>query len=144
MPLYHASCVEWEGKGVLFCGHSGSGKSDMSLRLIDEGAKLVADDRVDLCNRDGVLEAVVPERIKGLLEVRGLGIIPMPYSEKTEVFLKVDLCQACEIERMPDTMFETIEGVRVPVLKLDPKTASATAKVKLALSVFSQGRGLAE
>ena len=140
MALYHASCVEWNGCGVLLCGHSGSGKSDMSLRLIDSGAELVADDRVELTGREGVLTAAVPDRIRGLLEVRGLGVVPMPYREKTSVKLKVILCQACEIERMPETVFETIEGVDVPVLMLDPKTASATAKIRLALSVYAKER----
>ena len=44
----HATCIALDGRGVLLRGPSGSGKSDMALRLIDAGAELVADDRVDL------------------------------------------------------------------------------------------------
>ncbi len=142
MALYHASCVVWNGAGILLCGHSGSGKSDMSLRLIDAGAVLIADDRVELSGANGVLTASAPAAIKGLLEVRGLGIVTMPCQETACIKLKVVLCQACEIDRMPDPAFETVEGVDVPVLKLDPKMASSTAKIKLALSVAAKEREL--
>ena len=44
----HATCVSINGKGVLLLGPSSSGKSDLGLRLVDGGAQLVADDRVDI------------------------------------------------------------------------------------------------
>ncbi len=70
----HASAVTIGDSGVLLRGPSGSGKSDLALRLIDGGARLVADDRVDIYQtRDGLMMAP-PESLAGLLEVRGLGI----------------------------------------------------------------------
>ena len=46
MLLVHGTCVDLDGRGILLRGPSGSGKSDLALRLIDSGARLVADDQV--------------------------------------------------------------------------------------------------
>ena len=62
------------GVTALF-GPSGAGKSDLALRLIDRGAKLIADDRVDLVDDGNRVVLSAPARIKGLIEVRGLGIL---------------------------------------------------------------------
>ena len=130
MPLIHASCVEWLGKGILIRGKSGAGKSDLALRLIDAGAVLVADDQVLLENKT----ASAPERLRGLLEVRGLGIVRLPFIEKTTIALTVDLCSAAEIERLP----KRFDGV----LRLDAFCASSVAKIKLALRVAAGERHL--
>src|SRR5882757_5718665 len=74
----HASCVALRGRGVLLLGPSGSGKSDLALRLIDEGATLVADDRTILFVKDDALHARAPASIRGMLEIRGLGIVALP------------------------------------------------------------------
>ena len=73
--MLHASCVELAGTGVVLLGPSGSGKSDLALRLIDGGARLVADDRVVVERSGDRLIARPPEAIAGLIEVRGLGIM---------------------------------------------------------------------
>ena len=51
MEQIHATCVDVEGVGVLFLGAPGNGKSDLALRLIDGGARLVADDRANVIYR---------------------------------------------------------------------------------------------
>jgi len=130
MPLLHATCVEWFGRGILIRGKSGAGKSDLALRLIDAGATLVADDQVMLEN--GFASA--PPRLQGLLEVRGFGIVKLPFTEKTAVALTVDLCARNEIERLP----ERFDGI----LRLDPFCASAVAKIKLALRTVAGERHL--
>lgn len=116
--------------GVLIRGKSGTGKSDLALRLIDAGAVLVADDQVLLENKT----ASAPARLRGLLEVRGLGIVRMPFIEKTTIALTVDLCSAAEIERLPDRF----DGV----MRLDAFCESAVAKIKLALRVAAGERHL--
>lgn len=73
----HASCVAAEGHAVLITGRSGSGKSDLALRLIDRGFTLVSDDRTILRKQDGRLIASAPDTIKGKIEVRGVGILEM-------------------------------------------------------------------
>lgn len=140
MSPLHASCVEWDGAGLLICGRSGSGKSDLALRLIDAGAELVADDRVFLEKDGEKLKARTPDKIRGLIEVRGLGIVPMPFRPETHIKLKIALCPSHEIDRMPDPMSEVIEGIEIPLLFLDPSAASAVAKIKVALSVCTGER----
>ncbi len=99
----HASCVAIGRHGVLLLGKSGAGKSDLALRLIDQGAVLVADDRVILCTHKGVLNALAPETIEGLLEIRGLGIVALPARAKVRVSLAVRLGR--EGARLPRPAF---------------------------------------
>src|SRR3981189_3410655 len=87
----HASCVAIGARGVLLLGASGTGKSDLALRLIDEGAKLVADDRTILFTAKGMLHARAPASIKGLLEIRGLGIVELPVRTRVKIALVVRL-----------------------------------------------------
>ena len=120
----HASCAAREGHGVLLLGPSGSGKSDLLLRLIDIGFALVADDRVDLA--DGV--ASPPAALAGLLEVRGLGVVRLPHLSSAPVVLAVELRQG---ERMPSPA--THSGSGRPLVHIDPAASSAPQRVALAL-----------
>lgn len=140
MPQYHASCIEWMGAGVLLCGTPGSGKSDICLRLTETGAQLVADDRTELEYQDGRLAAYAPARLAGLLEVRGIGIIKMPFKKQTFIKLKVILCRTDEIARMPARETELIENVEIPVFRVDAFTASAPAKIRLAVQIANNER----
>jgi serine kinase of HPr protein (carbohydrate metabolism regulator) len=92
----HASAIAVGGRGVLLSGPSGAGKSDLALRLIDRGAQLISDDVTLVRRVDGSLRASPPERIKGKLEVRSLGIFDLDYIEDAPVALLVDL-----VERPP-------------------------------------------
>src|SRR3546814_14236208 len=74
MQTVHATTVALDGTGVLLRGPAGSGKSDLALRLIDQGARLVADDRTALALEGGRIIARAPETIAGRTEVRGLEI----------------------------------------------------------------------
>ncbi len=134
MPQIHATCVAISGQGVLIRGPSGSGKSDLALRLIDEGADLVADDYCNIAFESGRLIATPPPAIAGKLEVRGIGILQMPHTNIVAIRLVVDLRTTQEIERLPETATTFIENVPVPWISIDPRTASATAKVRVALS----------
>lgn len=132
MTQLHATCVEVDGVGVLLRGPSGSGKSDLALRLIDGGARLVADDRTDLAVADGRLIASCPAALAGRLEVRGLGIGPVPSLPRAVVGLVVDLVAPAAVERLPDPTTCRIAGLALPCLALAPFEASAPAKVRLA------------
>jgi serine kinase of HPr protein (carbohydrate metabolism regulator) len=132
MNLY-ASCVVWQGMGVLLRGPSGIGKSDLALRLIDDGAVLVADDRV-LLERDGnQLLASPPDVLAGLLEVRGLGILRFPYQTKAPIRLVVQLVEIAEMERLPESAIEDILGISLPLRTLSAREPSAHTKVRLAM-----------
>jgi len=128
----HATCVEVAGAGILLLGASGTGKSDLALRLIDRGARLVADDRTDLLRRDGGLYASAPENIAGRIEVRGLGILAVPAVAQARVRLAIELVAAALVERLPESRQRDFLGVSVTLLALDPFAASSAAKVRLA------------
>jgi len=92
----HASCASRDSAGVLLLGAPGAGKSDMVLRLLDHGFMLVADDRVEIA--DGLARA--PAGLAGLLEVRGLGLLRLPYAAPARLRLAVMLGPAPE--RLPE------------------------------------------
>ncbi len=133
MERINATCIEIDGKGVLLRGPSGSGKSDLALRLIDTGASLVADDYTEVEVAGGRLLAAAPEPIKGLLEVRGVGVARAECPDRAELALVVDLVAADRVERLPGESFEDILGVAVRQVALAPFEASAAAKVRVAL-----------
>jgi len=118
---------------VLLRGAPGSGKSDLALRLIDDGAGLVADDYTELDAVDGQLFATVPQAIQGLLEVRGVGIVHLGCVPRVPVAAIFDLVALSDIERLPEAKSEIIEGVRVMQYRLHGFDASAPAKVRIAL-----------
>lgn len=130
--LVHATCVAIDGAGVLIRGGSGAGKSDLALRLIDDGAALVADDQVALERRGEELWAQAPEPLRGRLEVRGLGIVALPALEAARLVLAVDLSAPETIERLPAEAHVTVCGAMLPRLRLAPFEASAPAKLRLA------------
>lgn len=129
----HASAVAVDGRGVLILGPSGAGKSDLALRLIDEGAILVADDRVDLTPGDDGVLLSGPENLAGLLEVRGVGIVRFPFETKVSLSLIVDLVKPEQVERLPGRLAADFMGVAVRRIALDPFQVSAAAKIRLAL-----------
>ena len=138
----HASCVAINGKGVLILGESGSGKSDLALRLMDEGARLVADDRTELSIERGGLCARAPKSIAGLIEVRGFGIVAQPFAAKARIALPVQLDP--RPQRLPKPVIYAppaplkLAGM-VPLLLLDGRLPSAPAKIRLALAAFAKG-----
>jgi len=111
---------------VLLLGPPGCGKSDLLLRLLDYGFSLVADDRVEIV--DGI--AVPPAEIAGMIEVRGLGIVRLPYTQGARLALAVEL--AALGERLPRP--ERHEPTGLPLVALDPASPSAPARVALALA----------
>jgi HPr kinase/phosphorylase len=121
----HGSCVARDGDGILLVGPSGSGKSDLALRLLSRGFELVADDQVDIA--DGI--ASCPAELAGLLEVRGIGIVRLPRRSQARVALIVELDGRAD--RMPQPRQHPELGL--PVVRIDATTASAADKVVLAL-----------
>ena len=128
----HASSVAIDGRAVLISGPSGSGKSDLALRLLDRGFTLVSDDQTIVSRDEDRLIASAPPTISGKLEVRGIGIIEMDHVEGMPVALLVELTS--DIERIPDDSRERpILGVSLPLVNMDAMAASAPSKVALAL-----------
>ena len=139
----HASLVDYLGRGILLRGGSGSGKSDLALRLIDGGAQLVADDRVRLRRKGVQVFGSPPAELAGLLEVRGIGIFRLNNLDEARIDLVVDLVAAAEIERLPAARQETWFGVVVPVIAVAPFAAAAAAALKLAVTATPVAGALA-
>ncbi len=135
MQNIHATTVDFNGHGLLILGKSGSGKSDLALRLIcEKGAVLVADDRTDLQIFENTLFASCAENLSGLLEVRGVGLIRLNTKEKTPVKLVIQLSKPEEIERMPSASFFNYENLKLPLLKLNAFEISAVHKIVVKLN----------
>jgi serine kinase of HPr protein (carbohydrate metabolism regulator) len=130
----HASCVAIGRRAVLIAGPSGSGKSDLALRLIDRGAVLVSDDYTMLKPVGGQLSASPPATIAGKIEVRGVGIVVQSYAEAVPVALLVDLGQPPM--RMPEVEAIPVAGVTVPAIAVSALEASAPLKVEAALHLY--------
>lgn len=134
MLTVHGTCIDIDGSAVLLRGESGSGKSDLALRIIDDGARLVSDDQTSLSAKDGLLLASPPDSIRGLMEIRGLGILRLPCSENVPLRLVVDLVPEGAIERMPEPGTTSLLDTPVPCIDLPGLQAATPAKVRMALA----------
>jgi HPr kinase/phosphorylase len=126
--LVHATAVARGGAAVLLLGPPGAGKSDLGLRLIDRGWVLVADDQVLLNGTD----ASAPPTIAGLIEVRGIGIVRLPYRGSVPVRLAVQL--EPPIARLPAPATWTHGELALPLVRIDPRAPAAPLLVELALT----------
>jgi serine kinase of HPr protein (carbohydrate metabolism regulator) len=121
-------------RGVLITGPSGVGKSDLALRAVDAGFRLVADDRVLLWTSAGKLFGRAPEALFGLIECRGQGVLTEPALPFCEIAVVAACTAPGEIERMPEPRaLETLLGVAIPRLAIAPLEDSAPAKLRRGL-----------
>ena len=129
----HSTSVVIDDNGVLILGDSGSGKSDLALRLIDSGATLISDD-ISICRKNSNnIYLYCPPEIKGLLEVREIGIITVPFVERIKLRLVVNL-RSKNNERFPKDNSFRILGIKIPLISIEGKNSSAVAKIKVKLN----------
>jgi HPr kinase/phosphorylase len=133
MSLLHATCVTFDGHGLLLTGPSGSGKSDLALRLLRCGAGLVSDDQVEVGAADSCLIATAPAAISGLIEVRGVGLVQLPTVARSVLRLVLELTPNEEVPRLPDAGSWRHDGITLPCYRLNPFESSAVDKVLLLL-----------
>lgn len=133
MPqMAHGTAISIGGHGVLIMGESGSGKSDLALRLIDRGAILISDDVVFLETRDNAPILTVAPNIAGKIEVRGVGIFNVDFIASAPIRLAIEFVDTPD--RLPEDIAQTaIGGYVVPVSRLNPFEHSSAIKVEYAL-----------
>jgi serine kinase of HPr protein (carbohydrate metabolism regulator) len=127
-------------RAALLRGPSGRGKSDLALRALAAGWRLVADDRVVLWASGGRLHGRPHARLAGLAEARGLGVVPVPALDWAEIGLVADLAASAEaLERIPQPDTVELAGVGVRRIDLYAIESSALAKLTLALEEAALG-----
>ncbi|MGE5566416.1 MAG: HPr kinase/phosphorylase [Parcubacteria group bacterium] len=127
-------------RGALIEGPSGTGKSDLAIRMMVNGFRLVADDRTVVWTSGRRLYGKAPEALSGLLEARGVGIIPQPPLEFCEIVLLVECRrEPGAVERMPDSTPTDVMGVPLPRIELWPFEAAGPAKLRRALEHLGGG-----
>jgi HPr kinase/phosphorylase len=138
----HASAVLLGSRAVLIRGASGAGKSRLALRLLEAApatsvqfARLVGDDRVHLQAASGRLLVRPAAALAGLIELRGVGILRMPYEPIAVVGLVVDL--GAQAQRLPETGEQVIELEGVTLPRLAVAAPEAALPAVLALLTFS-------
>lgn len=132
--LVHGSCAYWPAtqKGVLITGAAGTGKSDLTLRLIDRGWRLVSDDCVNIGVMDGAAVATAPAALAGKLAIAGLGILHFPEFGACTIGLSVQL--SLDPPRFPlDRAVQSIGGIHLPAIHIVGQSASAPLRIELAL-----------
>ncbi len=141
-PTIAGTCVafpllEVEGRpaAILLRGPSGAGKSDLALRLIDDGARLLADDQVVVRQTGDVLTVRAPAAIEGLLEVRGVGPVVLPAEAEGCLIAVIDLVENEAVERLPEPESVELENTELPLWRLDPFAASSVAKIGVMVAV---------
>jgi HPr kinase/phosphorylase len=135
--LVHGTAIAIDGEAMLLRGPSGAGKSDLALRLIDRGARLVADDQVELRRTGTRLLVSAPAPLAGLIEVRGIGILRLDALAEAPLIMCVDLVPSAEIERLPERRLADLLGRGIPLIAVSAFEASAAAKLRLALRAFA-------
>lgn len=149
----HGTAISVGGVAVLLRGASGTGKSDLALRtlvlppgpLVRAQPMLVADDRVDI-GRDGDrIMLACPAPLRGKLEVRGIGVVPVPFTPSAVLALVADLVALEAVERFPESIEPaTILGIAIPRLQIAPFEPSAPIKLLIKLELTRNGNAGSE
>ena len=134
MDLFYGTAVAYQGLGVFIQGASGSGKSDLALRLIDDDADLISDDQVVIKVVGHKLQLLPPDNIAGLIEVRGFGVVKLKSVREIPLCLVIKVDPNKQLKRMPRMKNELIKRIPVPVIHINPFESSAIAKIKIALN----------
>jgi HPr kinase/phosphorylase len=136
----HGVLMDIHRLGVLILGKSGIGKSECAIDLINRGSKLISDDIVEI-RKVGASKLVGngPERVKHLMEVRGVGIINIKdlfgttsVMDKREIDMVIELVHwdpEAEYDRLGlETSYYNILGVKLPhlVIPVSPGRNIAT------------------
>lgn len=138
MERVYGTCIAFDGRAVLLRGPTGSGKSDLALRVVEAGGRLVSDDQTILTREHDSLIATCPDSISGQIEVRGIGIVPVATVRRSPLALVMDLVPGEQIDRFPELRRCRYLEIDVPLLNIAPFEVSAVAKIRLALTLVAK------
>jgi len=129
---------------VLLVGASGAGKSDVALRLVAMGARLLSDDQTALSEDSGRLMAEAPSSLYGQMEIRGVGIVKTETAARAPVILAVRLDESADVPRLPEPQTHRLpQGLEnapePPFLVLHAFEASTPAKIAAAAAALARG-----
>lgn len=127
----HASCIAWLGNAMLVRGDSGTGKSSLTLALVERGWTLVGDDYVVIEAHDSKLIARPSPKLVGLCEVRHVGIIRIPCRLAAPVVLVVDLV-AETLPRLPEPQTIKLAGIMLPWIRFPAGQNNLTVSIEMA------------
>ncbi len=149
----HGTLMDINGMGTLIIGKSGIGKSETALDLIKRGHQLIADDLVEIMEKEpGMLVGAAPDILRRYMEIRGIGIVDVvtmfgagAYRDRKNIRLVVEL-QSWDNDKYYDRLgletqkikyFNTeITKITIPVLpgrtvSLLVESAAMNEKLKL-------------
>ena len=131
-----ATAIHINHHGVLLTGGAGCGKSDLALRMIDNGAELVSDGETSLITQGQTLVATPSAITAGLLHVHGVGVVRLPFENSAPVRCCIHLSASWHIQKYPQWRAENFLGIEVPVIELNAFEASTPLKIKTALDMI--------
>ena len=138
----HASAVAYNGAGCLLLGPSGSGKSRLAAEMMQLGARLIADDQVELLVQSGMLMGSAPKTLTNLLELRGIGLVRInDIIPRHVLHLAVELDPTAE-DRLPEPQTATIEGLSIPLIRLKPPPVASAGSIMVYVKAVQEGRML--
>ncbi len=133
--LIHATCISLAGYGVMLLGPSRSGKSDLAYRLMcgADAARLICDDQTLVTVEDGILMARAPENLRGLIELRGLGLLAVPCMTASALHLAVRLVPRDDVPRIAEPAHFSLCGIDLPLIALHAFDATCGLKISVAV-----------
>ena len=117
--IIHASSVDINGKGVVILGKSGAGKSNLAIKLISMGAKLISDDQTHFKCKENKIIISKPETTPNFIEARGIGLIKVPFVVSSKLFCFVKITNL-ELNRLPNAKNKYCFGKKIKLMEFNP------------------------
>ena len=117
--IIHASSVDINGKGVVILGKSGAGKSNLAIKLISMGAKLISDDKTHVKFKENKIIISKPETTPNFIEARGIGLIKVPFVVSSKLFCFVKITNL-ELNRLPNAKNKYCFGKKIKLMEFNP------------------------
>ena len=117
--IIHASSIDINGKGVVILGKSGTGKSNLAIKLISMGAKLISDDQSLLKLTENKIIISKPETTPNFIEARGIGLIEVPFVVSAKLFCFVKITNL-ELNRLPNAKNKYCFGKKIKMIEFNP------------------------